>query len=252
MEKKYFILPAVLLCLNSYSQIFIDKPIVLEGNQTTDRQIENLSEPTSLNNISTAASIQKNSGRFGLAVGIDSLTILISSGIQFYSPGNIIYFQASSNNTGPAKLSVNSLPFFPLKVYGSEELKSNQLKPGQIYCAIFSGAEFQLLSDISRGCRTDFVEVNSTYCIEKNERTAIDLWQAMQICNNNNARLCKWGEWYYACQKGGIGVTNMANNYEWTDDAANSTVRVAGNGSCTALVDSSPTLTRPYRCCYSK
>jgi hypothetical protein len=104
-----------------------------------DKQIENISPPDSLNDITPAITIQENTGRFGIATGSDSLSISINSGLQFYSAGNLIYFQATSNNTGPVQISVNNLPFFSLKIFGTDELKADQIKSGQVYCAIFSG-----------------------------------------------------------------------------------------------------------------
>lgn len=250
---------SVLLFLLVFSricaQVSVDKPIQLNGTNASDRQIESLYDSVLTDDITSAIAIQNNLGRYGVATGSDSLSVLITSGVQFYTEGNIVYFKAAANNTGSVVLSINGLPFFPLNRYGTDSLKANQLKAGQVYCAVFSGAEFQLLSTVNNDCRTGFTEVNSTYCIEINERTSTYFYQAAITCNGNNARLCKWGEWYYACQKAGVATINMTNsNWEWTDDAANATVRVAGLSSCTALNVSNVTTTtlRPYRCCYTK
>jgi hypothetical protein len=253
--RNFLLIVCLALCIPFYGQIYVDKPLILNGSSAQDKQIVNLTNPENSDDITPASVIQQNSGRYGLAVGADSLKISIPSGIHAYTSGNIIYFKATEFNTGSVQVSVNNLPFFPLRIYPMVELSSHQLKPGQIYCIVFSGAAFQILSEINNGCRPNFVESNSNSCIEIDERPAAELWDAMRICNENNSRLCKWGEWYYACQKAGLGLKNMANNnWEWTDDAANYSVRVAGNGFCSNLQVSniSSTILRPYRCCYSK
>ena len=255
MKKIYSVFLFVVVFSRICAQVSVDKSIQLNGTTASDRQIENLYDSVLTTDITSAITIQNNLGRYGIATGVDSISVLISSGLQFYTAGSIVYFKAAANNTGSVVLSINGLPFFPLKMYGTDSLKANQLKASQIYCAVFSGTEFQLLSNVNNDCRTGFVEVNSTYCIEINERTATYFYQAAMNCNAENARLCRWGEWYYACQKAGVATVNMTNsNWEWTDDAANATVRVAGLSSCTALNVSNVTTTtlRPYRCCYTK
>jgi hypothetical protein len=108
---------------------------------------------------------------------------------------------------------------------------------------------------VNNNCRAGFVEINAAYCMEMNERAAANLWQAMVICNTNNARLCRWGEWYYACQKTGTGLIGMTGgNWEWTDDAADAKIRIAGQFGCTSTGAGNIGVTdlNPYRCCYSK
>jgi hypothetical protein len=255
MKKLLLVILCQLFFLNLFGQVSIDKSIILNGTNSSDKQVENLSRPDSLQEITPAIVIQENAGRFGIATGTDSLSILINSGLRFYSAGNIIYFKASANNTGPVYISVNNLPFMPLNLFGMDTLKAGQLKTDQIYCAIFSGTEFQLLSPVNNNCRAGYVEINSTYCMETNERAAVNLWQAMVICNSNNARLCRWGEWYYACQKTGTGLVAMTGgNWEWTDDAADAKIRITGKFGCTSMgAGNIGTIdVYPYRCCYSK
>lgn len=252
-NKITYLIAVLILHITGYGQITVDKPIKLTGITVTDRQIENVAAPETQAQILSAEMVQKNLYRYGVAVGTDSLKITIPSGIGFYTEGCIIYFKAANVNTGPVSMSVNNLPFHALKLFPNQELTASQLKPNQVYCAVFSGNEFQLLSPLEKECPSGFTAVNKMYCIENNEHPTTDLFSAMKTCNDMNARLCKWGEWYYACQKGLTGVLNMTNNnWEWTDDAANHNVRVTGKNACTALSNSAMEGPYNFRCCFSK
>jgi hypothetical protein len=231
------------------SQISIDKSLELTGNTAVDRQISNLSDPIMLDQIISAKIVQENSNRFGIATGTDSLNLTLN--MSSITDGSVIYFQATASNTSATRLSINNSPFIPLKLYSSE-LRPGQLKANQIYCAVFTGIEYQILSPLNAECRQGFIEINPGYCIEINERPAVDFWQAVITCNSNNARLCKWSEWYYACQKTASGLQNTTGNWEWTDDGADVKVRVAGSVNCTTLGVLAPTAINAYRCCYSK
>ena len=74
------------------------------------------------------------------------------------------------------------------------------------------------------------------YCIEQNERSPANWWDATATCKNAGAQLCPLIQWYPACVQG--VANNMTNNYEWMGDMAYHVSQYhavfIGSGSCTS------------------
>ncbi len=103
----------------------------------------------------------------------------------------------------------------------------------------------------SSGCPVGFVDVNGQFSIEINERPAQTWYDAVKICSALKARLCTFGEYYYACQAG-LSLQNTTGNWEWIDDSGGSgtNAKLIGFADCTNNSSSNPGTT-PYsfRCC---
>ncbi len=112
-------------------------------------------------------------------------------------------------------------------------------------------------------CPPGFVRVpGRNYCIEVNERTISDGYDANDTCMSIGARLCTWGEWHHACRNSTLTVDNinasaplqdMVGNWEWTDDiGGNEAVQVWGSNTCNERTHIDPALVAArFRCCYT-
>lgn len=238
------------------AQVEIDNSIDLNGALTTDKQIKNLANPTTADNAVPAYTDQNGNLIFGEATGIDTLLVSLEPAITAYEPGLMLNIKTSNSNDNAIYIDVNGLGPIQVLNHINESIDSAQVVAGQVLSVIFDGQSFQLLSELDRPCPNGFVEVNDQYCIETAEQTGNQwYWDVVTTCYDQNARLCTWGEWYYACQKSGLSVTGMTNNWEWTSTVANNPgqVKLVGNGSCqVGLVGRTSDQKFKGRCCYSR
>lgn len=239
---------------NILAQIEVTKPIILNGSTESDRQINNLGSPASQNDAINVYTLQKNEMRYNATTGTDSIFFSITPAIASYTQGLTIYFKAFANNTGPVTVNVNGIGNISVKKAVNKNLVSNDIYANEVLAIIYDGTNFQLVSEHNKSCPAGFSEVNKLFCIENDERAALSFFSATVACYSVNSRLCTWGEWYYACQKSGLGLLNMTNNYEWVDSATNESgyVRTAGSASCVGTGQGIATTTFKFRCCYSK
>ncbi len=99
-------------------------------------------------------------------------------------------------------------------------------------------------------CRPGYLAGNDKYCIDEAERAAQTYWDAVVDCGSDNARLCTFSEWYYACN---IGITAGATgNFEWIEYGGLNSGHVVGSASCESMSTDAKGNSHTYRCCYSK
>jgi hypothetical protein len=239
----------------AFAQVSISESIILTGDSAHNKQVKNVSAPVTLTQAVPVATIQKNTIQYNNVTGSNALDILLPINPGLYAPGLSIYFKAAAPNSGPVTLNVNGLGPIPIKKNLNEDLVADDLRAGAIKMVIFDGTNFQLINSATNQCPSGFTEVNKKYCIETDERTADTYFNAANTCFNLNARLCTWGEWYYACQKTSLALSNMTNNFEWCDSSTNESgfVRVNGSGTCTTIGQGGASTNNfPFRCCFSK
>ncbi|HLP10811.1 MAG TPA: hypothetical protein VK177_02705 [Flavobacteriales bacterium] len=237
------------------SQVEIDKNIVLTGNDSSELQVRQVNSMLDTTNLVSAMTFQKNSIAFASSGTFTNDSILLTSPVTFtaYKNGQVFTFEIPAQTNDSVYINVNGLGWKKL-LYKNTKLFSLALKQGQMIETIYNGSDFEITSILRSNCPAGFVEANEHYCIEKNESPLVNFFSAIVTCSNKNARLCTWNEWYYACQKSGLGLVNMTNNYEWIDSATNSTnqVVILGNGGCLFKALSVNTTPYFFRCCYSK
>lgn len=249
---RYILLLLSILCLQAFGQINTNKPIILNSQ---DKQIYNLGTPTAVDHAVNVKTLQDNTLLYSTASGTDTIAVNLTPALTAYERGTTVYLKAANTNTGAVLVNVNQLGLVPVKKNVNRDLTKGNIRAGEIIAIVFDGVNFQLISNNVRSCPSGFVDVNSDYCIEQNERAAQYFFPAQVICSDLGYRLCSWGEWYYACQNTSLSLNTMTNNYEWTNDSANEDdyVRVVGNNSCKAAGNlNGVTFMQPFRCCFSK
>lgn len=241
---------------DSYAQISLSKPLILTSGGDSAK-VENLYTPNELNAGLTVGSVQSNRFLYATSIGTDSIFLNLPVAPDSLISGLVIYFKSQGTNTDSIYVSIDNINYFPLYKNINLPLKSGDIQSGQMMAIGFDGNHFQYLNYENNDCPPGFLAVTSEYCIEINESViALPYYDALIDCYSKNARMCNWGEWHYACASMGANISNMTNNWEYTDDAGNEVnmVRICGNGSCTAsgLQEIPVNLPKKHRCCYSR
>jgi hypothetical protein len=250
------LLVTILCCNYAFGQIHIDKKLYFDSS-SVNRTIEGIVLAyDSTSGIPYTAFLETKLNYISNQTGSLILNVNLISPLSYYPEGFELFIKSLTSNTGSLFLNVNNLGPVEIKKRDTISLMANEIIPNQIFKVMYDGTYFILQSPSLLKCPTGFTDANDNFCIELNERTAASYLTAVNSCYSINARLCSWGEWYYACQKTSLGLSNMVNNYEYVDDTSDhsNTVLIVGSGSCTSTYTFllTGTQTHSYRCCYSK
>ncbi|MEO8066904.1 MAG: hypothetical protein ABI599_04345 [Flavobacteriales bacterium] len=259
MNNRLHLLLLATLSLSASAQVSIDKPIVLAGTNA-DRHVSGLPAAAAAGDALDAGSLQAGAYRYTVATGSNALTAVFSPAIVTPVAGLNLFARITSANTGAVSIAMNGGSPWPVKKNGGADLEAGDLEPGMVGSLVFDGTVFHLTNARRiqrRTCPADMVQVNELYCIEPLSHDTADLEVASVACGTMDARICTWGEWYFACtQAGALGLSDMGNQWEWTNSTANGpgTARVVGATSCThastgPAFGSGP---RNFRCCYDR
>ncbi|MFI5203397.1 MAG: hypothetical protein ACHQF2_02785 [Flavobacteriales bacterium] len=244
------------------AQVELDHKLIFTSTDSSERNFFNLGTPQQITDASRVKEVARSSNLVPAGtISIVADTLLIS---LFPSPIQLdtslvlhIILPGSFNLQGFVK--INQFPAKKILTSGGWGLFPSELQPNDVIQIMYGDSAFYIINHTAHECPNGFTSMNEKYCIETNERVATFFWNAVETCNSINARLCTWGEWYYACVNAGMGLQSMTNNYEFIDDASDHTQYIAlvGNSLCTnmdnvSVVLTSPAYWRNYRCCYSK
>jgi hypothetical protein len=251
------ILCSAFICMNmAFAQVTIDKHIHFISS-STERTIQGIVlNADSSSGVPLSAFLETKLNYVPDPTGASVLYINIPSQISEYKSGMELFIKALSYNTGSISLDINGLGPVEVKKHDTTGFKPYEIIAGQVFRVIYNGSNFILTSVSGLTCPSGFIDVNDDYCIELFERSPASYQVAITTCYSLNARLCTWGEWYYACQNSSLGVQNMVNNYEFIDDASDhtNTVMIVGNGTCKSFSTFAimGATNYRYRCCYNK
>lgn len=242
------------------AQVAIDKSIQLVAPDESQRQVigvPTLAEPSA---VQAADQEQSNAHRIApvtvqAAVWVANIESLTSSP----APGtHIVVIAPEQPAAGEVQVMVNGNGPFEVVHRIGDPLIGDDIAAGSPLSLVFDGTRFHALSGSAhrrRDCPEGMKAVTDQFCTEIDERTAEPFFDAALTCTQAGRRLCTWGEWINACQlRTSLGLLNMINNWEFTDDTANedNTVRFAGP-SCTQagtfLVNNGG---QAYRCCLTR
>lgn len=236
-------------------QVKLNNKLVFTNSDSLKRTVTGLSYVLDSNDLVNEYEVLTNRLIFGEAANNDSLSVMIPIATSI-SEGEMIWTINNQNTITNLKLSINNGSYYPIISNPSSSTDINCLKANEMELLIFNGSSFQEIFEGYQICPQGFVSVNENYCIQQNENISANYWNAIDNCMNLNAKLCTWSEWYFACQNSGLGLTNITNNWEWTESGNNhaTSVLVLGNGTCQTAGESNTQIVtnRPYRCCYRK
>ena len=266
--KQLLTILALLVFSPVFTQVEVKEPIIMTGETEEDRQVKGLADPDALDEGVNARTIQMNRLNFAATSGSgNEIELSLSPAPESYNPGMVVSFIANQANTGHTTVDINGLGVLPLYKNVEESLDSAEIISGQIVSLVYDGENFQILSELNKPCPNGFIEINKDYCIEIQERGPASFWGAIMECTETGGKLCDWFEWTNACHREEVNITNMTDNWEWTDVAANNhssaepmntyTSHRVGNGGCnefgTQPIQTSNGLTTlHFHCCYSK
>jgi len=238
-----------------FGQVSVNRPIQFISTGDSARIVNlysDLSDSTSGINVKT---LQNNGINYVTVTGNDTIKLNHPIGAFTLKKGMVFYFKSTLSNTGNVLITVDNVHYDSLLKKNHQPLRSSDILPNQIVAIGFDGSNFQYLNYHELKCPNGFIKVTDEYCIETSESPTATYWDAIVNCFNKNARFCNWGEWHYACVSLGTSLSNMTNNWEYTDDAANEVnmVRIVGSGSCNAAGNQNIPINsnKNYRCCYS-
>jgi hypothetical protein len=258
---------------SSISQIIeVNDKIIMTNTSEDLRKVKGLGTPENETEVISDQFFLSGQINYAVASGTnDTLHLTIYPFPIQIEKGFIISFLSPIENMQivVAEVNGNSI-FYEIKKKAIISLDSADIMSGQLVSMIFDGTNFQIINEIYRKCPSGFIKVTDEYCITPNEPANAYFWKAIRECGKKSARVCSYGEWYYAClNQASLGITNMTGNFEWVDGGGNSlgwttpvtsnTGLMLGNTSCTdvtsSITDSTHTHSKanpkPYRCCYS-
>lgn len=257
---KYTIaLPLMVLCSFAQAQLAVDKAIVLSGGAGA-RHVTGLPDGTGPDHALNAGALLAGNYLYCQASGTNVLTANTNPSFPVPVAGQNLMVAITAANSGPVTLAVNGAPAVGVLKNGGQPLETGDLQPGMVASLVFDGSAYQLTNArriARRDCPSGFTQVTELYCIEPVSRDTVQLDSASFACGSIDARVCTWGEWYFACTKAGdLGLQNMGNQWEWTNSTANGVgaARVVGATSCThsgtgPAFNAGP---RRFRCCYDR
>lgn len=236
------------------AQVAVDRPVVLTGPTSADRQVTGLAAPASAGDAMQAGALQRGDFHFGQVVGANWVIDLQPAPTTLLA-GTRLTLLCQDGNTGPVTITVNGSAPLAVVKDGGAPLDAGDVKAGAIVELLYDGTAFQLTSGRGptvRDCPSGFVGVNQRYCIQAVQHDTLRFDLAAQYCASLDARICSWGEWYTACAKAGtLGITDLIGDWEWTNDAGNADgyARMVGFGLCEQSAVRSVALSLPFRCC---
>ncbi len=254
------LLPLLFLSALVSAQVMVDRPVLLTAPMPEDRQITGLPDTVRNDAVLTAATERK--GHYRLAspgtgnvwsITLDALTTAPVAGTH-------LVVIAPPPTSGDVDLLVNGHGPYALLASAGVRAAGDAIPAGTALSVVMDGTAFQILNtDVRplRPCPEGTVAVNDRLCIEVAEHGAVDFFAAAGTCGTQGMRLCGWGEFVVACQQAdAIGMLNVADNWEWTNDASNENncARVVGAGSCLSAGNAFVTenIPRAFRCCYTR
>lgn len=254
-------------------QILVGNKIILTGATEAQRKVSGLTSPIEENDAVNLGYFLSGSPYFGITSmsNSDSISFSIYPTISQLSPGLMLNFISPLTNSNSLYISINGISgYYQITKKGIQSLDSADIFQGMFVSVIFDGLRFQCVSSLNKKCSIGFIKASEEYCIAQQESDSASFWVAVNNCGKKNARVCNWGEWYYACQKAAVlGLVDMTNNFEWIDGGGNSlgwtvpptsnTGFMGGSNSCinvmAAIVDTTHTHGRAkpktYHCCYT-
>lgn len=252
---------ATILFQDVVAQWSVPDRIILDGDTEEKRQVTGLSDPLSTDAAASVEAVRSGATTLAYTNGGALLQGDLAPAPQGYSPGMVVTVIPSSANHAGAMIELNNLGAREIVKAGGIPLDSADLFPGSPARFIYDGTRFRLLGSTALPCRTGYQVGGHEYCIADSSMSDLPFYEAIVECSERGARLCSYSEWLHACLSD-PGFIGTVLDYEWVDDAANSTngAKRVGNGGdglagtipgidCKHGGTTSPNTSHRYRCC---
>lgn len=250
---------ALVFALAGTAQVQVDKPVLLEGATSGQRQVNGLANAANDDHAVNARTLQAGAYAYGTTSGGDAWAVTLAPAPASLTAGARLMVRAADPNSGPVTLAVNGLAALPVVKNGGEPLGPGDVHAGEVCALLFDGTVFHLVNERElprRPCPSGYAQVNELYCISIATNDTLTYAEAALVCGGQDAQVCTWGQWYVACTlTAQLGLQDMVGDWEWTNDAANAdgSIRMVGNSSCThaGIADAYASVLRSH-CCYRR
>ena len=244
----------------TFAQLEVPGPIILEGSATEQRQILGLADPLTSDAAISLGALRANTVSYTQLQGTTDLTGTLIPAPDAYTVGMLVTVLTEEANLPDATLDLNGLGQRPIVKRGGLPLDSADILPGIPVRLVFDGDQFQLITSSALPCPSGHVPVGREYCIATHPNNAVTFFEANRACAEKGTRLCTLSEWAHACYTipAFLGTVTTA---EWVDHAANdnSGAKLVGAGNdgqddvpgtgCHFGAQSPPYTPYRYRCC---
>ena len=236
--RHHIALLALLCCGMAQAQVRIDAPVLLDGPDPAQRQVTGLPPSTEADAVLSTTVEQTGVLRFASPPAGANWAVELPALDGSPQPGTHLLIAVPEGATTQPALLLNGLGPYPIALPGGAPLEDDLTEPGTLLSLVFDGSTFQVMNGPvhrRRDCPTDMVAVTDSYCIDNTEGALLNYYDAAMACGMQGKRLCSWGEFHAACEdRVALGLTDMVDNWEWTNSTADSnfSVRVVGGGDC--------------------
>lgn len=249
----------LLLALPCLPQIGIDKPLQFDGQAPSDRQLRGVPSVSTPGALQSAAQEQGGTHRSMMAPSGTAWSLALPALAAPPTPGmNVVVTAPDAIPAGPVTLDLNGTGPYPLVWRAGAPIDGAAIAGGTLLSLVFDGTAYHVMNGLShrrKECPDGMMAATSQFCIDLDERSPISFFDAAAACTQEGKRLCTWGEWFNACQlRTALGLANMVNNWEYTDDTANedNSVRLVGPNCSNATAWYVSNEHQSYRCCYTR
>lgn len=255
MSKYFQILFHFLYSTIGFAQLESSSYIILTNSNDSLRQIKGLATPISDSSGMNAQTFVSGNYFFG-SINDTLIELDFFPDYNRLTIGMYFNLQFTSANSGNLYLKIDQLPPVQLLDNLQNPLAADNYTPFEIITVVFDGSHFVSLTVPKEKCPTGFTQVNENYCIQTNENTASNFYNAVLTCGNLNAELCSFTDWLNACNNV-TTLMNMTDNYEWVNSASNNTNEfkvmgedLSGVFGCNKTFTHITSTFNNFRCCY--
>ena len=242
------------------AQVVIDRTVILTGSTDAERQVTGLEAPQIGADLQTAG--VEGPGQYRVAAPVTGNTWNVDlPALSVLQAGTQVVLRTPLTLPGAITLLLNTSGPYPVLMADGSTLDGTDLAEGLFLSLVFDGAAFRTLNgkaDLPGTCSPGLVPVNRQFCIETAQHAPKNFFDAALECHADGLRLCRWGEFYMACERATeLGLLQITDGWEWTNNSSNedNSVRIVGaSGQCMSAGNAlaSGSADRAFRCCSTR